>query len=148
MDPDSEAYADDTTDGEHDSKLERWLDNRAKIYYVTRKMRHRLNQTEFWIDGAGRKIRIESIDPRYAENIIKYLERIAKFLHSGEEAAYLFGPVPTADMAELAFTQESQQLFETPPLEWLRQKPLYRAIKQQCKIEAPPRTRSAFARAA
>lgn len=93
----------------------------------------RLYQTSTWRSADGALHRIELMEPRYAHNIIGWLEQRASSLKTLADLAYAIGPEPIGEMAQEAVEHEQLEQLEEGDLEWLQQTPLYRALKDRAR---------------
>lgn len=87
-----------------------------------------LYQTDFWTDREGVVHHIANMDTPYLANVINYLDRRADGIQL-REIVKLSATVPSDPSDGVAdfFDQAIAELQE-PPLEWLHQTPLYRAL--------------------
>lgn len=99
----------------------------------TEQLRKLLSQDKIWVDAQGAEIKVSSIDARYAENLLRWLERRAQMCHSGAEAVYLFLPYPNGAAAQDSFDDEYNTLLELTPMEWMKRQALYRALEERSK---------------
>lgn len=95
-----------------------------------------LSQTDVWTDREGRTVPLDSIDARYAANIVRLLERCARCYASMALNETLSCPSPTADMAADAWEDEVAMLSHASfdrgaAVDWLHEEPLVRALLEK-----------------
>lgn len=90
-----------------------------------------LGQSEGWVDRYGREHRIADMEPRYRERVVRFAERHASRWFT--EALFRMGVyMDTApDGAYWACEHEMAQMEEMDPREWLHERPLIRALKEE-----------------
>lgn len=107
---------------------ERWLEMMARRAAATQTMRILLDDGRWWTDREGRTHEIAVMDRRHAANVVRLFERRAESLHDGECAMMVLLRQPNGEQAMWDFEDEVARLYETEPLEWLRERPLMRAL--------------------
>lgn len=94
----------------------------------TRETRARLRQDLVWVDVDGVEHEVASMSRRHAAAVVRFLERRARWIHDGECAEAMFMPAPRGEYASDAWDDEFAELLASKPLEWLRARPLMRAL--------------------
>lgn len=107
---------------------ERWIEMLARRAVSTEAMRTLLDDGKWWTDREGRTHVIATMERRHAANVVRLFERRAVTLHDGECAMMALLPAPHGEQAGWDFGDEVSRLHETDPLEWLRERPLIRAL--------------------
>lgn len=82
-----------------------------------------LNQDEVWIDRAGERHRIDSMDRHHRHHVIGFLHRHARQLQWAwyMRPTWMFAPDEVADQVDADF--------RLPPADWLDRQPLLRALR-------------------
>ena len=105
----------------------------------TENLRARLRQDTVWVDAEGVERLVAEMRPRHAANVVRFIERRARWLHDGACAETLFWAEPNGEQAGYAFQDEIDRLFEftSDPVRWVREQPLMRALCERAGETAP-----------
>ena len=97
----------------------------------SRSLIHYLEQEEVWRNYFGNDVRIDSMDERYVANLTAWLLRKAPAIQWSLycEIAH-FARQDHGDMAQDALDQMLYEL-EQPPLQWIRQRPVFKALERR-----------------
>lgn len=118
---------------EAEYQREQEVETEAKIQRMmvaTDSIRRCLHEGDRWIDAAGKVHLIETIKPRYARNILRWLESRAPLLHDMECLRMAGTPAPTAEQASYDFDDAFNHLNEMDPKDWLEESPLVQNLRQ------------------
>jgi hypothetical protein len=84
--------------------------------------------TQIWTTRDGTQIPVSEMTDSHLANAIAYLERTADARLAYETANLLSGPTPTGAMAQDAYEQGMQELFDMTPDDYLEQDDAYQAL--------------------
>jgi len=89
-----------------------------------------LEQDAWWIDRDGMRVPVDRIDSRYAFNIVRGLRRRAAWMQEVEHEALWFDSLLSemGDENQMDIEAAILRSMDEPPLLWLSQKPLVRAL--------------------
>lgn len=113
---------------ENEDVHERFMRMMARRAVSTQAMRILLDDGKWWTDRDGTTHVIELMERRHAANVVRMFERRAESLHDGECAMMVLIREPNGQQAAWDFEDEVSRLHEMKPLEWLRERPLMRAL--------------------
>ena len=97
----------------------------------------------FWKTREGQQVRIRDMDDRHLLNTLRMLQRHAWRRLVAANLAYIDGPRPTADMAEMAFEAEADHVAELTTEDALEDMPKYQELAEEARrrgldIPRPP----------
>ena len=92
-----------------------------------------LHQSTYWVDVAGARHEISSMSRSYCLNLMRFLDRRAFSLHNRYCYLCASDPGPNGDMANLAWEQGVDELFDMDPLMWLHTTKLYRRLRRRTR---------------
>lgn len=82
-----------------------------------------LRQKKVWRNKDNEEIPLDEIDTRYAQNIVRFLERGAHSLLDAVVASRMYAEAMTD-----CITSDPKRFGDQDPVEWMRKRPLYKAL--------------------
>lgn len=97
----------------------------------------RFGQKNVWVDREGNEHVIAEMDPRYAANVVKFLERRAAGVALKYSTALAFAPMPgewtnAYDIVTAGIERQWDEM-DADPVAWLRKKPLMIALRERAE---------------
>jgi hypothetical protein len=112
------------------SLLGGWMEREARIAVATQPLRRALDQREHYTDLRGVNHPLSAMSAAEASQVLALLERHAETLHRGELAEHLLGLEENL-REPTAAVEACGVLAATAAEDWLRQKPLHRALTER-----------------
>jgi hypothetical protein len=99
-----------------------------------------LDQKEIWVDRQGVSHKVAEMDPRYAGNVVRFLERQAEGIADRYCFAMLSVPLPDGgteayDIVTSDFERTMDEVLDDSR-SWLQRTPLVRALTERAKAVA------------
>ena len=96
-----------------------------------------LEQKTIWVNRAGQRVQIAKMEPRYAANIVRWLEQRADVLKFYAEMRWLgfMEMLLNGEMARDCAEREFDSFLNLRADKWLRKRPLVRALKNRAAEE-------------
>ena len=90
-----------------------------------------LHKRGIWVDSEGNETPIAKLESSHLVNIAKMLVRKAKLQKQQNDNFYCFCPEPNGDMAQIAFEQECDMVWDTEFDDYLVRNPVWKFIIQE-----------------
>ncbi|MFB7906565.1 hypothetical protein ACFC1T_09080 [Kitasatospora sp. NPDC056076] len=101
-----------------------------------------LDQDVWWIDRDGARHRVSGMEPRYCRNVLRFLERQADEIadtHAWNLTTMTMPAGHTQAWVDVDRAMSSEfDLLGRGSLVWLREQPLYRALKERAEEDEAP----------